>query len=336
MEHSLQSNILKTLEELREMKMDLNSPGDSSEEGMNKTESVDARQENQKLDSSSELDSNYIKPRRHTRTIRPVSMPPDSLHLPDNGECMMRNHHRHRHRRTRHHRADSKSPPLDISLDENSQNAGVQRKRASSNPHKVRFVDSRLTRSCSGTSIDELGIKSACKSIERRNGYLTLEQLKELGLSLRQDTSKTFEGLSSFSMKCWHGDPDHHLTQNKRRPRRRHSKRSSVNKLCKNKENDISMQKQQPQFEQLCLLGPSVPSSPCPSPSNTDNDRGSPVKDSGSDPDESGSGVKVEHLHQHSHHHFHHFIHHSVSQPSDLCAGATYQKPVHYIISESQ
>ncbi len=115
----------------------------------------------------------------------------------------------------------------------------------------------------------------------RQKGYLTLEQLKDLGLTLQQESSRTTsERMSSFSMKCWQGE---HSTKKRSKTSRRHtrSRQSATHKLkC--------------QFEELCLLGPqtaghSLPKQPTPLTSEA--------------PD-----VTVEHLHQH--HHYHHFTHH--------------------------
>jgi len=163
--------------------------------------------------------------KRHCKP-RPVSMPPYSSPLPNDtlfsedaiepSQC--RNSYRLRHRK----KTTNKSPPVDVSLDDDCPRVTGSRRRASSNPHKVYLVDPRLTslhRSSSGTSIDEITHKKTSKCLEDNPSYLTLAQLKDLGLALRHEPSKTYEGQSAFSMKCWHsGEPEQSVVHVRRRP----------------------------------------------------------------------------------------------------------------------
>lgn len=358
MEQSLQSNILKEIERLREKNSHLS------------TDSNEATIDDEKRDEKpvSPLDTVATSPTRRTNHRRshhrPLSMPSVSSSQLINNEIKHKNHHvdgKHNH-----HRDSSKSPPLVINGQTNELNMSNSKTkiRSSSNPHKVHFTDearfksSGVWRSCSGSSLDELDLNSKHKYLKKghshNRGYLTLDQLKALGLSLQQDSTKlTSERLSSFSMKCWHGDVHNNhskgivsssataTTGQKRSTKRRHRKRS-----MKHKHNDIhvkSSDNQKPQFEQLCLLGPNditSESTPIPSTSSpiplpvTDNDEPKQLDQDGDQSGDNNSGtcssddsmvtavpadVKVEHLHQHNHHHYHHFIHHSISQPSGLC-----------------
>ena len=121
----------------------------------------------------------------------------------------------------------------------------------------------------------------------KQKGYLTLEQLKDLGLTLQHESSHTTsERMSSFSMKCWQGE---HSTKKHSKTSRRHTRKSSSRQSATHK--------LKCQFEELCLLGPqtatgghTLPKQPPPLTSES--------------PD-----VMVEHLHQH--HHYHHFTYHS-------------------------
>ena len=337
MEQSLQSSILQTLEDLRIRNIELldTASTKSDDTVINQTETIDRRDEKQKLVSS---DSESCVMKRHHKP-RPVSMPPYTSPLPndqlfsenviDRSDC--RNSYR-----LRHHKkcTTNKSPPVDVSLDDDCPRITASRRRASSNPHKLYFVDPRLTRlhrSSSGSSIDEMANKKTSISLDNNPSYLTLAQLKELGLSLRHEPSKTYEGQSAFSMKCWHSGEPEQSVYVRRRPKRRRSRKSAVNQKLKNSEDCPTSQKQH-QFEQLCYLGPE------PQP---DSGRDSPTPNTivqnsdncATDVEDNPSHVEVKHLHQHSHHHFHHVIHHSLSQP--VSVSEPLLKPIHRS-SESQ
>ena len=349
MEQSLQSNILKTLEEIRETNSNSCGSNSSSNSDIlnNVTETRREKQTPSPNNDTNTSNNNSIPSgaqRRSRRTPRPVSMPPGSF--PESGIKYSQKLNNHHSNRSYHQRTNSKSPPALFGLERDSSfpvDNTISRTRASSSPHRVHFGDSQLIplrRTCSGSSLDELEIKSKCRSLEGKRGYLTLDQLKDLGLSLQQEPStRTSERLSSFSMKCWHGDPNNNDVL-RRRPKRRQRRRSMTRK--KN-EQVLSAQKQKPQFEQLCLLGPKTIPSSSPPPSSDNSQAKDDVvpttmvdddDDHLSNSDDSNPDVKVEHLHQHSHHHYHHFIHHSLSQPSDLC-GKSYSQPIHYIVSKS-
>ena len=361
MEQSLQSNILQTVEELREKNKNTNccSSNNSTTSGSNNTLAEtgrDRQSPSPNNDSTIAItnDNNHsipqvpIRYRRSRKAIRPVSMPSSSYQVcPESDAKYIKTHisNHHSNRRSYHQRTSSKSPPAELENNLLSTKTTISRARASSSPHthRVHFGDSHMIpirRTCSGSSVDEIEIKSKCRNLEGHRGYLTLDQLKDLGLSLQHEpaTKKTSERLSSFSMKCWHGDPNNNNKDAlRRRPKRRQRRRSMTRK---NNEQITSAPKQKPQFEQLCLLGPeTIPSSSPPSSSYDNTQNKDDVvpnvtieDDHLTNSDDSGSDVK--HMHHHNHHHYHHFIHHSLSQPNDLC-GKSFSQPVHYIISKS-
>lgn len=280
MEQSLQSNILKEIEKLRQKKMQFTSSDEVTIDNEKRQDEAAAI-----LDSVSPttVKNSHIRRTGH-RYHRPLSMPPSvsSSQLIYDNTTKHGNHHDSR--KHSHHRDSSKSPPLVFNGQTNELDTTENNKtktRSSSNPHKVHFSDGTqfrssaggVWRSCSGSSLDELDLNSSSSKHKylkkgHSRGYLTLDQLKALGLSLQQDSTKltTSERLSSFSMKCWHGDA-HYINQKQQnivssstttceaKRKRRHKKKSK--KQSKHSTGDShGPDNQKPQFEQLCLLGP--------------------------------------------------------------------------------
>ena len=270
--------------------------------------------------------------RRPSRKSRPLSMPS----LPHN----VTQHH-HSHKRS----CKISSSPVDISLDDNCP-AEQDRLRTCSSPHQQATTESsakpskhRICRahshSYNTTTVDntEELLKMATIAIEQeiaaaRGNYLTLAQLKDLGLSLRRDQpNKSIEDNSQFSMQCWPStEVGNLMKQKKQRPRRRRS-RKAVNKQIK--DSPPQQSGQIAELDQVYYLGPEPVDSGRDSPATNmavadldtktveEKDKENDAKEEAQDSqDESQSCYGVMHLHQHNHHHFHHVIHHSLSRPA--------------------
>ena len=180
MEKSLQSSLVEQLSHLQAARPTtvVDSSGSSGEETASCERQHPARPEP------------VQHRRRPSRKTRPLSMPS----LPHN---VM--HHHHSHKRS----CKISSSPVDISLDDNCP-AEKDRLRTCSSPHQLQTTTEssaqpskhRICRAHSykTTTVDntEELLKMATVAIEReiaaaRGNYLTLAQLKDLGLSLRRD-----------------------------------------------------------------------------------------------------------------------------------------------------
>lgn len=119
------------------------------------------------------------------------------------------------------------------------------------------------------------------------DNYLTLAELKDLGLALRQESTNYSDRQSAFSMQCW-PNIDVSETGKKEQRRRKRSKKGCSSPITST-------------MEQLCYLGPNL--------SRVEGSI-SATKTSQLPKDD----LEIKHTHQH--HHFHHIIHHSISQPN--------------------
>ena len=182
------------------------------------------------------------------------------------------------HNQRKKHQSNRKSL-VDTSLDDNCPSSHVK-------TAAVCFDESKQYKSKRKTTRSQSVLKP------NNDNYLTLAELKDLGLALRQDSSNYSDGQSAFSMQCWIDINETGKKQQRLKRRRKHSKKAS--QCCPSQTPLITST-----MEQLCYLGPNVDegihnvsaAEIFPLPSND-----------------------IKRTHQH--HHFHHIIHHSISQPN--------------------
>ena len=326
MEQNLQTSIIEHLNQLKAARpTNMDTSGSSCEEGDNR---------GQQQQSATEP----VKHRRRThRKSRPLSMPA----FPHCDQEPQHRHHSHRHTHK------SNTSPVDITLDDNCP-AECDRVRSSSTPHSLQCSSSPFsnkhksrqfsvprTATTDTTNKDDLlKLANAAAAVEQemtvaQGSYLTLAQLKDLGLSLRREQPhKNPEDNSQFSMQCWPStEVDCLMKQRRQRPKRRKSRKSSgqSNKIHNRGESSRGGEGQVAEVEQLYYLGPDPVDSGRDSPATNmavaeRTAKPTPLTDEEAQEngkDESQPCYGVMHLHQHSYHHFHHVIHHSLSQPSD-------------------
>ena len=343
MEKSLQSSIVEQFRQIQASRpATSDSSGSSTEEITNHERQRPTRAES-------------VKHRRHTsRKARPLSMPSfphDIMH-----------HQHHPHRRG----CKTSTSPVDISIDDNCP-AEQDRLRACSSPQRLqttcagspstnRHKNGRVLphRTTSATNTDEL-LRMATAAIEQemnaaQGNYLTLAQLKDLGLSLRREQpNKGKEDNSQFSMQCWPStEVDCLMRHRRQRPRKKRS-RKIVGQTSKQNFQAESPNRETGQIadlEHVCYLGPEPIDSGRDSPATNMAVADLQTKPATKDVDKVIVGNKdlqemcsqeenqpacygVMHLHQHSHHHFHHVIHHSLSQsPEEPCSASSPDVPL--------
>lgn len=341
MEQSLQSSITEHLKQLQSVRpTNMDTSGSSCEEGENQ----------QRQQAAAEP----VKHRRRSnRKSRPLSMPAFPHHL--DRELSHRYHHSHKHTNK------NSTSPVDISLDDNCP-AECDRTRSSSSPHSLQCSNSPLssrhksrqssvpkTATVDTTTQEDFCAKlaTAAAAVEHemtvaQGSYLTLAQLKDLGLSLRRDhVHKNPEDNSQFSMQCWPStEVDYLMKQRRQRPRRRKSRKGGGQGGKTHSRGDVSHGGNGPvaELENLYTLGPDPVDSGRDSPATNmavaDESISPPLlaeeeahkQGTGKEESSKGESSKEEsppcygvmHLHQHNYHHFHHVIHHSLSQPSAL------------------
>lgn len=285
MEQSLQSTIIERLKQLKEARPD---PEASSSSSCDDTRNKQVKQP---------VSPVPVKLRRSRHRARPVSMPSHSL------VCQYDQKHSIRTR-----------PPVDITLDDNCPNE--------SDYNRSRFANYMVSPNKSKRGRNFSSKDTTTLDIETAENYLTLNQLKDLGLSLRQDhSSKNSGNLSHVSMQCLPSTRVNCLARHRQCSKRRGKNNQKI--LGKRAENCIRENMDEAKNEAQHPDVDSGRDSPAACTSK-------PIKDievntfevssklipdclvkSHMDDSHSELCYKVMHLHQHNHHYFHHFINHS-------------------------
>lgn len=280
MEHSLQSVVVQRLEELRSYQRTPDSSSTGSSYNDDEQEQTVATHE-----SSHRLHQHQqAKLTRTPSTTRPVSMPPtetfpwelDGAHQElwqesntpvDRREHSSRRHHHHHHRSKR----TSNSPPIDKSIDDNCPGLYQNRIRSSSSPNRVHWLkpdcvtQTHQYRSYSEPKTGQTVPQPDSSSPPPfENSFLTLGQLKDLGLALRQEPPQhKKENTSAISMQCWPSTNADGYRRPLRPKKRKGSTKRSGHRTTRTKENKVQ---QLEEMEPLGYFGPDLPDSGRDSP----------------------------------------------------------------------
>lgn len=178
-----------------------------------------------------------------------------------------RGRHRHHHRSKR----TSNSPPVDKSIDDNCPGLYHNRIRSSSSPNRVHWVQPDCvtqTHQYQGYTEPKTNQGAATQpesssSPPLDSSFLTLGQLKDLGLALRQEPLHEKENTSAISMQCCLGTSVNGYRRPVRPKKRKVSGRKSSHRSSRTKENKTQ---QLDEMEPLGYFGPDLPDSGRDSP----------------------------------------------------------------------
>ena len=176
-----------------------------------------------------------------------------------------RGRHRHHHRSKR----TSNSPPVDKSIDDNCPGLYHNRIRSSSSPNRVHWVKPDcVTQTHQYQDYTEpMANQGAATQLESGSppldsSFLTLGQLKDLGLALRQEPLHEKENTSAISMQCCLGTSVNGYRRPMRPKKRKVSGRKSSHRSSRTKENRAQLEEMEP----LGYFGPDLPDSGRDSP----------------------------------------------------------------------